>query len=266
MDILKEYNAGDLYIRHAVDEHPDGKDFHFHVHDRCEIFYFISGCAEYLVEGSVYPLEKGSTVIMRAGEAHCTRILRSERYERYAVNFPVSVLDSIDPERLFTSVYTDRELGTGNSFLLKGFGNVFEQMCDSSLDDYTRQVRMTVGIVRILDALRELSSKGQLTPNENTFEARMIRYVNEHLFDELSADRLAEHFYLSRAQFGRVFKNATGTSPWDYITAKRLIAAKSMIENGSAAKKAAEECGFGDYSNFYRAFVKRFGKSPRNRD
>ena len=86
--------------------------------------------------------------------------------------------------------------------------------------------------------------------------------LSRHLFSPLTADRLAAHFYLSRSQFGRVFKNITGTSPWDYITAKRLIAAKSMIEKGAGAKKAADDCGFGDYSNFYRAYVKRFGKKP----
>lgn len=263
MDILKEFNVGDMYIRYAVDEHPDGKDFDFHVHDRCEIFYFISGCAEYLVEGSVYPLEKGSTLIMRAGEAHCTRILRPERYERYALNFPLSALDSIDPERRFTSVYTDRELGKNNSFYLRGFENVFRQLCSDETDDYTRRVRMTLGVMQILDELRSRHPERQPVPDENSFEAQMLRYVNEHLFEELNADRLAEHFYLSRSQFGRVFKNATGTSPWDYITAKRLIAAKSMIENGMSAKRAADECGFGDYSNFYRAYVKRFGKSPK---
>ncbi|MBR0133279.1 MAG: helix-turn-helix domain-containing protein [Lachnospiraceae bacterium] len=35
-----------------------------------------------------------------------------------------------------------------------------------------------------------------------------------------------------------------------------------MIAAGLSAKEAAINCGFRDYSVFYRAFVKRFGHSP----
>ncbi len=81
MDYLKETDRGGLYIRHAVDEAPDNKGIGFHIHDRCEVFLFVSGNAQYLVEGSVYPLERGSLLIMRPGEAHCIRFLSSERDE-----------------------------------------------------------------------------------------------------------------------------------------------------------------------------------------
>ncbi len=59
MDFLKETDRGGINIRHAIDEQPDSNGFYFHIHDRCELFYFISGNAQYLVEGSVYPLEHG---------------------------------------------------------------------------------------------------------------------------------------------------------------------------------------------------------------
>ena len=50
------------------------------MHDRCEAYLFISGNAQYLVEGSVYPLERGSLLIMRPGEAHCVRFLGETLY------------------------------------------------------------------------------------------------------------------------------------------------------------------------------------------
>ena len=87
MDMLKETDLDGLYIRHAIDSVPDSNGAAFHIHDRCELFYFVSGNAQYLVEGSVYPLKRGSLLAMRPGEAHCIRFLSGERYERYAVNF-----------------------------------------------------------------------------------------------------------------------------------------------------------------------------------
>lgn len=120
MDFLKETDRGGINIRHAIDEQPDSNGFYFHIHDRCELFYFISGNAQYLVEGSVYPLEHDSLLIMRPGEAHCTRFLSAERYERYAVNFPLSLFDSFDPERRLMKPFTDRPLGHRNHYYIPG--------------------------------------------------------------------------------------------------------------------------------------------------
>ena len=72
--MLDEYYFDNIYIRHAVDEHPDDRDFTMHVHEQCEIYFFVSGNAEYLVEGSVHPLSEKSLLIMRPSEAHKARI------------------------------------------------------------------------------------------------------------------------------------------------------------------------------------------------
>ena len=87
-------------------------------------------------------------------------------------------------------------------------------------------------------------------------------YVNDHLTEDISVPQLAEHFYLSASQFNRVFRQATGAAPWDYITKKRLTAAKELLKNGVSAQEAAENCGFRDYSVFYRAYTKHFGCTP----
>ena len=262
MDVLNEYTLDEIYIRHAVDTSPADNRYGFHVHDKCEIFFFISGSAEYLVEGSVYPLTRGSTLIMRAGEAHCIHILHPERYERYAVNFPISLFDSIDPKRSLTALYTDRELGSGNLYTDDDFDPIFKDMFEDGLDRYQRSVRASVCIMTILDKLnrQHTGHKSNILPS---FEQQIISYVNERLFDDITADKLAQHFYISRSQLGRVFRRAAGAAPWEYITAKRLVAAKDMIDNGMTAKKAALSCGFGDYSCFYRAYLKRFGTSPK---
>lgn len=260
--MLNLYSLGDLTLRHAVDEVPDGRRFHFHVHDRCEIYYFVSGCAEYLVEGAVYPLRRGSVLLMRPGEAHCVRPLSPEPYARYALNFPLSLFDSFDPKRLLMQPFTDRELGKDNDYFLPEAEPLIHAACSGSADDYSRTVEATGAILTLLRTIRaadrhRTDSAAPVLTNE------AVSFVNAHLFDEsLSVGMLAEHFYLSKSQFGRVFKKATGAAPWDYVTAKRLLAAKKLIESGTSVRRAAERCGFSDQSNFYRAFKKRFGSPP----
>ena len=47
--MLSEYSFGEVYIRHAIDDEPDEKEFTMHIHDRCEIYFFISGNEDFLI-------------------------------------------------------------------------------------------------------------------------------------------------------------------------------------------------------------------------
>lgn len=264
MDFLKESDLNGIYIRHAIDEAPDNKGVAFHVHDRCEVFWFLSGNAQYLVEGSVYPLERGSLLIMRPGEAHCIRFLSSERYERYAVNFPLSLFDSLDPERRLLRPYLDRPLGRQNLFYQPDLEDTLHQLCYYEGDGYGRTLLFTVKLVELMSRLGQQTA-GKPTA-EPTLSEYIVRYVNDMLFGSITVERLAEHFFLSTSQFSRLFKEATGAAPWAYITAKRLVRARELLQDGESAKKAAEACGFGDYSVFYKAYVKRFGEKPSSFD
>lgn len=266
---LQELTFGDLYMRHAVDYAPDDSCPQMHIHNRCEIFCFVSGKAEYLVESSRYPLESGSLLIMRPAEAHIARILSGKPYERYTINFPLSAADGIDPKRALMKPFLDRPLGAGNLYLpseLNGISaeNSFHQIF-SCKDDYAAEVETRIRLFSILNAISAAYLKREIldfAPAQN-ISGQILSYIAEHLFDELSIPMLADHFFVSPSQFTRIFKNATGASPWKYITLKRLTAAKEKICSGMPASKACIDCGFGDYSAFYRAHKKFFGTAPK---
>lgn len=56
---------------------------------------------------------------------------------------------------------------------------------------------------------------------------------------------------------------ATGFSVIEYITYKRILKAEELLLSGLSILDAANEVGFGDYSNFYKAFKKITGTSPK---
>ena len=266
--MLNEYSFGDIYIRHAVDDKPDDKNFTMHIHDKCEIYFFVSGNVEYLVEGSRYPLDENSIMIMRPAEAHKPKILGSEKYERYAVNFPLGFADFIDPEGSLSKAFTEHSLGKNNMLnssqtdtaLIK---KLFTEMCTDD-SDYNKQLTIKTHLLIMLDMIsRAYASLENTSQKPRSTAERIIAYVNNHLFENISVPELAEHFYLSPSQFSRVFRQATGAAPWEYITKKRLTAAKEKIQSGASAQKACELCGFNDYSAFYRAYTKHFGCSPK---
>ena len=57
MSTIYQYLSTDLTAHHAIDELPDAKSFGMHIHDLYEIYYFVSGEVNYLVEGHEYTLE-----------------------------------------------------------------------------------------------------------------------------------------------------------------------------------------------------------------
>lgn len=265
--MLNEYSFDNIYIRYAVDDCPDDRYFTMHIHEQCEIYFFISGNVEYIVEGSRYPLDENNLMIMRPAEAHKAKIIGKERYERYAINFPLDFASRIDIENRLIRAFTERPLGKFNMFgsneidmeLVK---KLFSEMCDAE-DDYGRRLAVNTHLPILLDMItRAYNERGDTEHKPQSTAERIVIYVNNHLFEEISVPQLAEHFYLSPSQFSRVFRQATGAAPWDYITKKRLTSAKEKIRSGSSARDASESCGFGDYSSFYRAYIKHFGCAP----
>ncbi|MBQ6614677.1 MAG: helix-turn-helix transcriptional regulator [Clostridia bacterium] len=267
MDILKEYLHGDIYFKHHITDTPCDADFLMHIHDTCEVYLFIGGDVEYLVEGTVCPLQPESVVIIRPFEAHKTKIITPASYERYVVNFPASVFESIDPERRLLHAFFTRENGSNNLYTKDELGGLeleamFKDVCYSDEDDYGKQLKIYTLLIEILDALNSAYSKHSSEDTHKSREAEMVAYVNAHIGEDITVPKLAEHFYLSPSQFSRIFKVATGASPWSYITAKRLGTAKERLGLGASVQNAFESSGFGDYSSFYRAYVKYFGNAP----
>ncbi len=267
--MLNEYNIGEIYIRHAIDEFPDEKDFTMHIHDACEIYLFVSGNVEYLVEGSKYRLNRNDVMIVRPAESHTPKILEKSRYERYAINFPLTFLNDIDPESRLLRPFTERALGKNNLYNSADLDTelikvLLHEICYGSKDEYGRKLTGKTHLLILLDMLnRAFAKKENEDSQPQSMAENIVAYVNKHLFDELQVSALAEHFFLSTSQFCRVFKQATGAAPWDYIIKKRLTVAKEMIGRGIAAQTVCEHCGFGEYSSFYRAYKKHFGYSPK---
>lgn len=265
--MLTEFDFEDIYIRHAKDDEPDLTAYKMHIHSRCEIFFFISGHVDYLVEGSRYHLNENNVMIMRPSESHTARILDHSPYERFAINFPLSFFKSFDPSGLLDRAFVERPLGQGNLFTenqldMENVKRLFLEMIEAQGPEERKIVFHThVGMLLYLISQAYAERKNSETKNPSLCE-RIAIYINKHLFEELTIDQLSEHFNLSSSQFTRVFRKGIGSSPWEYILRKRLTAAREMLKKGCKVQEACEKCGFFDYSSFYRSYVKYFEESP----
>ena len=90
----------------------------------------------------------------------------------------------------------------------------------------------------------------------------MLRYIDEHLTEDLSYKAFSKAFYMSEKSLYKFFKKETGFALSTYINERRIIMAQSLLNAGCPAKTAAFGAGFKEYSVFYRCFLKKVGISP----
>ena len=88
-------------------------------------------------------------------------------------------------------------------------------------------------------------------------------YVRERLAEEISIERLAGLVELSPFHFSRVFKQATGMSPLQFVTRERITRAQQLIrETSRSLIDIALEVGYTSPSHFAKLFRRLTGVTP----
>ena len=91
----------------------------------------------------------------------------------------------------------------------------------------------------------------------------MEDYVRERLAEEISIERLAGLVELSPFHFSRVFKQATGMSPLQFVTRERITRAQQLIrETSRSLIDIALEVGYTSPSHFAKLFRRLTGVTP----
>lgn len=258
------YKDSDIEISYTSDEKPVPSNFKMHTHEMYELYHFIGGSGIYMVEGTSYPLECGDILITRPNEAHYINITDTKPYTRLYVNFKPDFLDGIDPERKLLTPFNNRKIGTFNRYREENFGNNTYSFFINNIITYTSDQRVQT-LTNLLPLLNEISlAFGSLTKTEVTksLSNKIIDYINRHLFEDISLDEICKKFYISKTHLCRIFKKSTSATVGEYITVKRLVNARQLILSGTPPTKAYLQCGFKDYSVFYRAYKKKYGISP----
>ncbi|MEO0452529.1 MAG: AraC family transcriptional regulator, partial [Verrucomicrobiota bacterium] len=123
---------------------------------------------------------------------------------------------------------------------------------------YTRnkQIRGIAGITR------EFKREGA-TAHQHPALGRVIRFINEHYFEELSTSELASVAGLSISALGRNFKRTFHMTPAQYINRYRIQqACRLLSESDQPIASIASDCGFYDQSHFNRTFRNVIHSTP----
>ena len=115
------------------------------------------------------------------------------------------------------------------------------------------------------------SNSSAAPPSSEARVTRALRMIESEIHggpdtgtNDLEIENLAAEAGLSPYHFLRMFERMTGTTPHQYILRMRLReAALRLADSPEKVLDVALDCGFGDVSNFNRAFRTEFGVSPR---
>ena len=257
------YRDDTAYLHHTLTLDPatDDSDFSFksHSHNMVEIYYFLRGNARFVIEGNVFPLERGNILVMASGQTHHLLLEPSVAYERMALLIDTS---AVPPEY---EILSEQIYSGANLFKLDKREQIWFEESFSTITKFPDELKKHLVFSfasMIFGLLANKLSPADDPKIENDIIKKTIHYINKNLNNELSLDAIANALYISRVSLNRKFKEMMGCTVWEYVIRRRVYSARQRLFLGGNVTDAYEKSGFKDYSSFFRAYKKIIGVSP----
>lgn len=111
----------------------------------------------------------------------------------------------------------------------------------------------------------EKKETGKRNSAADTALKKAVNYIDTHLSDDLTLEKISAVAGLTPNYFSNIFKVQTGVKLWDYISEKRiLLATRLLVEYpDESVISIAIKCGYNNCPNFNRAFKKFTGLTPK---
>ena len=251
-----------------------GTQVDYHYHEFCKILLLLSGGGGYYVDGQRYQLQAGDIVLLGSRSIHKPELDGSVPYER--------IIIYVDPGFLQRS-------STGKCDLLSVFSGekghvlrlpenrrkrVFQLAANLEEDlksgEFGQDILSTTGLLRLVVELGRARQRSDALDDSSMMPRSdrirdILRYIDSHLAEDIDIDEIARQFFISKYHMMRQFRQETGTTIHLYLTQKRLMLARSLLDGGMRATEACYRSGFRSYSSFTRACAKHFGATPTGR-
>ena len=260
IQFVSEFEDGQLLYNHCVKLDQKQQDYRSHYHDMYEILFLKSGSVSYQADAEIFPLRKNMLVLTRPQQLHCIQINDDSPYDRYDLLFPRDML----PQTLFAKIPDDLHTVSfeANQLVIQ----LFEKM-----DYYCERLsgeelgRMLRGLAEeiIMNIVIHVSAKGRGgNCDRHPLTERALTYIEKNLLSIRDIEEICAELAVSKSYLYQLFLNDLDTTPKRYIVQRRLNLARREIVLGAKATAIYEQCGFTDYSAFFRAYKKHFGYPP----
>lgn len=246
-----------------------------HTHDYYEFYFFLEGNVQMQAGKDLYPVQYGDIMLIPPHLSHRPIIKNQDApYRRFVFwlsqEYCRHLLET-SPDYAYIMQYVETEkrylfhadqitFNTVQSKLLR----LLEEMHSKK---YGRDAQISVCINDLVLCLNRLAYEQNIPNHKNPqyqLYQQLTEYIEDHVVEDLSLEKLAKIFFVSKYHIAHVFKDNFGMSIHQYITKKRLTLCREAILGKMSITEAYQAYGFGNYSSFFRAFKKEYGISPKD--
>jgi AraC-like DNA-binding protein len=243
------------------------KGLEVHHHDFYEVYLFLGGQVQFQVEAKIFSLEPGDLLLINPQELHKPLIGQGSMYERMVLWIDRNYLSSLCTENTDLSACFDGQTNLLRPGKVRGaqLQGLLESLAREYYDEQLGSAICAQGLLmQFLVELNRLARKNMgKALAEPDLVSQVIAYIGNHYQENLTLESLAGQFYVSKFYLSHEFRERVGVSIHRYIIFRRLLQARDLMAAGIGPGQVYQNCGFGDYANFYRAFKAEYGISPR---
>lgn len=263
-----------IKLHQSFFEKQDQVVFPHHWHEHLEFLYFVSGEATIECGSTAIEAREGDLIVVNSNELHYG-ISRSTNLSYYALIADISLLHSKSVDAAETKFITPisqnrillRNLIVGDTKITECMHAIINEM-------ETREFGFELAIKSELYRLLMLLLRGHVATvlSKDEYAERIknverfspiFQYIDQQYMEDLSVDFLSEIAGLSRFHFSRLFKELSGRTVTEYVTATRLNKADYLLRHSPLSiSDIAVATGFNDIYYFSRTFKKHRRMSP----
>lgn len=251
-----------------------GTQVEYHYHEFCKVLLLVQGSGGYFVDGQRYLLQSGDILLLDAHAIHRPELDPETPYERIILYISPEYL-----QRQSTGDCSLRSVFSGEKGHVLRLTEERKQTIfriaaalenELSSEAFGREILSNAGLLRLLVEIgrnRENPAADQPSPlmPKDPRILGILQYIDAHIAEDLDAESIANTFFISKYHMMRQFRQETGTTIHLYITQKRLVKARELMDSGMRATEACYRCGWRSYSSFTRAYSKHLGTTPTGR-
>ena len=245
---------------------PELGDVPVHWHDFYELCLVVSGAADHVVNGAPRRIGPGSAFLLSPADLHAIQLLGEQPLCCYN-----TVIDPRVMERVLAGLGPSAP--GGFPWQAEGFSSArdFDRLETELAAPQPGGRAMSEALVTCLVVeLTRCSGEGaapELAVRADRDDVRRaVLWVDRNFREPLTLADAAARAHLSPNYFSERFREVTGSSFQEYVQARRLVFARSLLTSTSlSVTEICHASGFNNLSHFGRAYRRRFRVAPSGR-
>ena len=239
------------------------------------LFLFLRGVAIFHCSGVLMPVNQETMVIFKPGEAGTLVNAGAHgTLECICVQLSAATLQELSDEetdlaRAFDAVPFRQIAVRPDNEIYMLLKNLARKLCvlprekNSFGASLFEHGVLQMFVVLVLRACIGAESHKSPINRRHLMLDEVFLYIQTHLDEEITLKQLEKHFFVSYEHISREFKRHTGQTVAEYIRKAKLDRCCRLIEQGYPIVEVYQKAGFGGYNNFFRAFKRQYGMTPK---